>query len=140
LVGYCAGFVATGIYDLLRLALMLLGLWADPIPNIGRVLLNDPSASWLWGYAWRFLGNGAGMGLTYAMLPWRGVRSGIIYGSAICLGLFALLALVPAAQTHFFPLTLPTAIGAMGGHRVYGAVLGRLSAARLRPARRRARR
>lgn len=44
LVGYCAGFVATGIYDLLRLALMLLGLWADPIPNIGRVLLNDPSA------------------------------------------------------------------------------------------------
>jgi hypothetical protein len=125
---------------MLRLGLMVLGLWADPIPGIGRLLLNDPSASWVWGYAWRFLGNGAGMGLAYAMLPWRGVRSGIVYGSSICLGLFALLAFVPAATSHFFALTLPTGIGAMAGHWVYGAVLGALTAAWLRPSRRRGRR
>jgi hypothetical protein len=134
LVGYVAGIIATGIYDMLRLGLTQLGMFpGDPIPGIGRLLLDDPNAHWIWGYLWRFLGNGAGMGLAFTMLPWRGVRSGIVYGTAICLGLFGVLAVWPQAQLHFFPLTLPTAIGAMAGHWVYGGVLGWISSYWLPP-------
>ena len=136
MVGYLAGAVATMIYDLLRLSLTVAGMFpGDPIPGIGRLLLDNPDASWVWGYVWRFFGNGAGMGMAFAMLPWRGVRSGTIYGVSICCGLFALLALVPISQEHFFPLTVPTAIGALLGHMVYGSVLGWLTSWQLPPVR-----
>ena len=136
LVGYVSGFVATGIYDCLRLSLTKVGVFpGDPIPGIGRLLLNDPQASWIWGYAWRFLGNGAGMGMAYAMLPWRGVKSGIIYGTAICLGLFGVLAIWPVAQVHFFPLKVNVGLGTMAGHWVYGATLGYFCAKYMPPVR-----
>jgi hypothetical protein len=140
LLGLLAGMIATGIYDSLRLGLMLAGLWGDPIPGIGRMVLADPHANWAWGYVWRFVGNGGGMGVAFAMLPWRGVRLGIAYGSAVCLGLLAILFFWPVAQTHFFPLTPLTATGAMAGHWVYGAVLGFLTARWLPPVGRRRRR
>jgi hypothetical protein len=140
LLGLVAGMVATGIYDLLRLGLAGAGLWGDPIPSIGRMALADPDAHPFWGYLWRFVGNGGGMGLAFAMLPWRGVRLGIAYGSSICLGLLGLLAAWPEAQLHFFPLTPVTAAGAMAGHWVYGAVLGGLTARWLPPVGKRARR
>jgi len=41
--------------------------------------------------------------------------------------LFAVLAIWPVAQTHFFPLTPVVAAGAMAGHWVYGSVLGWLT-------------
>jgi hypothetical protein len=140
LLGLVAGMIATGVYDVLRLGLVYLGLWGDPIPSIGRLALADPDADPAWGYVWRFIGNGGGMGLAFAMLPWRGIRLGIAYGSAICLGLLALLYLWPVAQLHFFPLTALTATGAMAGHWVYGAVLGWLTARWLPPVGRRRRR
>jgi hypothetical protein len=140
LLGLLAGMIATGIYDSLRLGLMLAGLWGDPIPGIGRMVLSDPHANWAWGYAWRFIGNGGGMGVAFAMLPWRGVRLGIAYGSAVCLGLLAILFFWPVAQTHFFPLTPLTAAGAMAGHWVYGGVLGFLTSRWLPPVGRRRRR
>jgi hypothetical protein len=135
LVGWLAGVAATGIYDVLRLALYKFGYWDDPIPGIGRLMLDNPHASAIWGYVWRFGGNGAGMGMAFAMLPWRGIRSGIIYGTSICFGLFGVLALAPVAQQHFFPLTVKTAIGALAGHWVYGAVLGYLTSVSLPPVR-----
>jgi hypothetical protein len=135
LVGWVAGVAATGIYDVLRLALYKFGYWDDPIPGIGRLMLDDPNASAIWGYVWRFGGNGAGMGMAFAMLPWRGIRSGVIYGTSICFGLFGVLALAPVAQAHFFPLNLKTAIGALAGHWVYGAVLGWLTSVSLPPVR-----
>jgi hypothetical protein len=135
LVGWLSGILATIIYDVLRLALVKVGLWGDPIPTIGRLALNDPHANFVWGYVWRFLGNGGGMGMAFAMLPWRGIRWGVIYGTMICSGLFALLFFVPVAQTHFFPLTPLTSVGAMAGHWVYGAVLGRLTSWWLPPVR-----
>jgi hypothetical protein len=140
LLGLVAGMIATGVYDVLRLGLMYMGLWGDPIPSIGRLALADPSADPVWGYVWRFIGNGGGMGLAFAMLPWRGIRLGIAYGSAICLGLLALLFYWPVAQAHFFPLTALTATGAMAGHWVYGGVLGWLTARWLPPVGRRRRR
>jgi hypothetical protein len=133
LLGLVAGMIATGIYDTLRIGLVFAGLWGDPIPGIGRMALADPNADPIWGYVWRFIGNGGGMGLAFAMLPWRGVRLGIAYGSTICLGLLAILFFWPVAQVHFFPLTPLTATGAMAGHWVYGAVLGWLTSRWLPP-------
>jgi hypothetical protein len=137
LLGWVAGVLATGVYDLLRLGLVHAGLWGDPIPGIGRLALGNPDANWLWGYVWRFAGNGGGMGMAFAMLPWRGVRSGIIYGTGIVSGLVVLLAVWPVAQVHFFPLTPATAAGGVAGHWVYGAVLGWLTARWLPPVGRR---
>jgi hypothetical protein len=139
LIGLVAGMIATGVYDILRIGLMFAGLWGDPIPSIGQLALNDPDTQWYWGYVWRFIGNGGGMGLAFAMLPWRGVRLGIAYGSAICLGLVGLLYFWPVSQQHFFALTPLTAAGGMAGHWVYGAVLGWLTARWLPPVGRRRR-
>jgi hypothetical protein len=139
LIGLVAGMIATAIYDILRIGLMFAGLWGDPIPSIGRLALADPNAEWYWGYVWRFVGNGGGMGLAFAMLPWRGVKLGIAYGTAICLGLVGLLYFWPISQAHFFALTPPTAAGGMAGHWVYGAVLGWLTARWLPPVGRRRR-
>jgi hypothetical protein len=139
LIGLVAGMIATGVYDILRIGLMFAGLWGDPIPSIGRLALADPNAEWYWGYVWRFVGNGGGMGLAFAMLPWRGVKLGIAYGTAICLGLVGLLYFWPISQAHFFALTPPTAAGGMAGHWVYGAVLGWLTARWLPPVGRRRR-
>jgi hypothetical protein len=140
LLGLVAGMIATGIYDILRIGLMFAGLWGDPIPSIGQLALADPDTPWYWGYVWRFIGNGGGMGVAFAMLPWRGVKLGIAYGSAICLGLVGLLYFWPVSQQHFFALTPLTAAGGMAGHWVYGAVLGYLTARWLPPVGKRRRR
>lgn len=135
LVGYSAGIVATAVYDVVRLSLFELGFWDDPIPGIGQLLLNQAEPNLFAGYFWRLFGNGAGMGLAFAMLPWRGWWPGLVYGTAICFGLFATLALFPVAQTHFFPLLPHVAVGALIGHFVYGSVLGWLVAKRIPPTR-----
>ena len=140
LLGLLAGIIATGVYDILRIGLMFAGLWGDPIPSIGRLATGDPDIAWYWGYVWRFVGNGGGMGIAFAMLPWRGVKLGIAYGTAVCLGLVAILYYFPVAQVHFFALTPPTAAGGMAGHWIYGAVLGWLTARWLPPVGRRRRR
>jgi hypothetical protein len=127
LVGWISGIVATIIYDCLRLALVKVGIWGDPIPGIGRLVFSDPHANFAWGYLWRFMGNGGGMGIAYTMLPWRGWKTGVAYGTLICTGLIGLLYFFPVAQVHFFPLTPVTAIGGYAGHWVYGAVLGGLT-------------
>src|SRR4029450_9634496 len=76
----------------------------------------------------------------HSLPPWRGVKLGIAYGPAVCLGLVAILYYFPVAQQHFFALTPPTAAGGMAGHWVYGAVLGWLSGRWLPPGGKRRRR
>lgn len=128
LAGFLAGMIATGIYDALRLSLVWLGIWGDFIPAIGRLALRDEEAHLIWGYLWRFLGNGGGMGLAFAMLPWRGARAGVIYGTLICTCLFATILLSPLAAERLFRLSPLTMAGALAGHWTYGAVLGQLTA------------
>lgn len=126
--GLLAGMVATAVYDLSRLTLVLAGVWGDFIPVIGRMALCDASAHWAWGYLWRFFLNGGLMGVACAMLPIRGGRMGAAFGVAICLGLFATLRLCPSAQQVMFTLTPTTCAAALIGHLEFGAVLGRLLA------------
>jgi len=131
LIGFTAGVVATAVDDVVRLSLGEMGLWEDPIPEIGDLLLAQLGVDLRLGYTWRLFGNGAGMGVAFAMLPWRGTWAGLLYGTAIASGLVAVLALFPVAQTHFFPLLPSVVAGAMLIHWVYGGVLGWLVGRRI---------
>jgi hypothetical protein len=127
LAGFAAGILATGAYDVLRLGLVWMGLWDDFIPQIGRMVLLDDDAHPVWGYLWRFLGNGGGMGLAFAVLPWRGPVAGAIYGTLICGCLFLTILLSPDAAQRLFTLSAATMAAALAGHWIYGAVLGGLT-------------
>jgi len=127
LLGLLAGMAATGLYDLVRLGFIVAGMWRDFIPLIGRMALDTPDASPLWGYLWRYLGNGGAMGMAFMMLHWRGAGTGMVYGAAICCCLFGTLLLAPGAQLLLFRLTPMSVVGALVGHLVYGAVLGQLT-------------
>jgi hypothetical protein len=73
---------------------------------------------------WRFLWDGGAMGISFAMLPWRGARAGLAFGLFVCGCLFATLALSATAQTRFLALTPSNAVIALVGHAIYGTTLG----------------
>jgi hypothetical protein len=127
-VGFLAGMAATVAYDVVRLSLVAVGVWPDFNPPIGQHAHADPQAHPVWGYVWRFVGNGGGMGMTFALLPWRHARAGMVYGVVVCVGLYVTLLLAPGAQDRLFVLTPVTALAALAGHLDYGAVLGWLTA------------
>ena len=121
-----AGMAATALYDLFRFSFLWLGLMdTDPIPHIGSALGLEPA--WVFGYLWRYLGNGGGLAIAFAALGIRGVRHGVVYGLFVCGGLLATLVVSPHAQEVLFPLTPITIVMATIGHMIYGAVLGTLS-------------
>lgn len=132
LVGLAAGLVATAGYDVLRVGLVLAGVWADPIPGLGRLLLGSQAGWWV-GYVWRYVADGAALGLAYVALPIPQLRSGLAAGGVVCAGLVGLLALSPNAQANFLPLTWTTAAGAAAGHLLYGGILGSLTRRWLQP-------
>jgi hypothetical protein len=121
-----AGLVATALYDLVRFSFLGTGLMShDPIPHIGVALGLHPA--WVFGYLWRYLGNGGGLAVAFSALGLRGIRGGVLYGLFVCSGLLALLFVCPNAQTALFPLTWVTVLMATVGHAVYGAVLGAIA-------------
>lgn len=133
-----AGILATAGYDAYRGSFLALGLMhEDPIPHIGVALHLEPD--WVFGYLWRYLGNGGGMAVAFFALGFRGVRTGILYGLFVCSGLLLVLVAAPYGQEMLFPLNATTVVMAVGGHIIYGAALGWLSAI-TRPGRRRGRR
>lgn len=127
LLGFAAGVVATAVYDITRLLLVYVDVWPDFIPPIGQLAMLDANAHPFWGYLWRFIGNGGGMGLAFAMLPWRHLKGGVAYGTVICFCLFGTVLLAPHASRELFALSPATAAGALAGHWVYGAILGWLA-------------
>lgn len=128
--GLAAGLIAVLLYDGTRLPFVLLGDWPDFIPRIGAWMTNRSDAHWSFGYLWRYLGNGAGMGLTFTMLvPYTDrwitrQRAGLAYGVAIWTGLVIILLLAPHGQARLFELTPLTIAVSLTGHLVYGGVLG----------------
>ncbi len=123
LAALAAGIVATALYDLYRGSFLALDLMhSDPIPHIGVALGLDPD--WVFGYLWRYLGNGGGIAIAFFALGFRGIRTGIAYGLFVCSGLLFVLVAAPYGQEMLFPLSAPTVVMAVGGHVIYGAVLG----------------
>lgn len=129
LVGATAGILATILYDVVRMMIVVsLGL-PDPIPHIGALWLGQAGFGdnmWWVGYLWRFFGNGAGMGVVYAMLPrfMYDFKGGWIYGEIIGLGMFASMFFFPAVQLHLFPLNSIVFVNGILGHWAYGMALG----------------
>lgn len=120
------GIVATALYDVFRFGFLALGLMPDdPIPHIGQAL--DLHPAWVYGYLWRYVGNGGGLAIAFMALGFSGVRAGILYGLFVCSGLMVTLAFSPLGQSMLFELNLTTAVMAIGGHAIYGLVLGSLT-------------
>jgi len=123
------GVCATLLYDCYRWGFIGLGLLPrDPIPHLGASLHLQPA--WVFGYLWRYLGNGAGLALAFTALGGRGVRAGVAFGLFVCGGLLFVLVASPYGTAILFPVT-PAAVGmAVGGHVIYGGVLGWMSTRR----------
>jgi hypothetical protein len=122
-----AGIVATALYDAYRGSFLAFGLMqVDQIPHIGAALHLDPA--WVFGYLWRYLGNGGGMAVAFFALGLRGVRAGNLYGLFVCSGLLFVLIAAPYGQQMLFPLNATTLVVAVGGHIIYGAALGWMAA------------
>jgi hypothetical protein len=132
LLGYAFGLVAVLVYDLSRMPLILTGVWNDFIPNIGALLLQREEGHRTLGYTWRWLGNGAGMGMAFFMVypllaRWLPVRTAaVLFGVFVWLCLLATLIFAPLAQTLLFRLTPLTFATSLFGHLVYGGALGLL--------------
>ncbi len=127
--GWLAGILAVLLYDLSRIPFMMMG-WGDFIPKIGAWLSNTPDPDFMIGYAWRYIGNGGGMGIAFFMLlryfdihknlVWKGV----LYGLFIFTSLMIILCLFEEAQRMMFKITPLSFAGSLTGHVVYGFVLG----------------
>jgi hypothetical protein len=134
--GFAFGLIAVTAYDAFRLPFMVSGIWHDFIPRIGMWLLGDGHLHPIVGYAYRYLGDGGGMGVTFGVIyplvaarGLRGVTCGIAYGVSIWACLMGTLVLAPHGQEMMFVLTPLSAALSLGGHVIYGGVLGLLTTA-----------
>lgn len=130
---FATGIVATALYDVVRFSFLLTHLMHhDPIPHIGTALHLSPA--WVFGYLWRYLGNGSGLALAFIALGFRGVRKGVLFGLFVSGGLITLLVVHPAAQVVLFPITVPSVVMMVVGHAVFGGVVGTVTDRRARRA------
>jgi hypothetical protein len=134
LAGFGWGLVACAGYDCFRLPnVYLFHLWGDFFGTIGG-WATGTSSNYLAGYLWRYLGDGAGIGVVVFLLaaalgaaswPRRRVV-GLTVAFAVCpvwAGLVLTDGLAPAGRA-LFPLNATTLALSLAGHLVYGAVLG----------------
>ena len=134
LSGFAWGLVACAGYDSFRLpSVYVFRLWGDFFGRIGG-WATGTSSDYLAGYLWRYLGDGAGIGVVVFLLaaalgaaswPRRRVI-GLTVAFAVCpvwAGLVLTDGLAPAGRA-LFPLNATTLALSLAGHLVYGAVLG----------------
>jgi hypothetical protein len=125
-----AGPIATLLYDSFRFCFNSSGLInRDPIPHIGTALgLHGlaPGMHWGWicGYTWRYLLNGTGLALAFCALGLRGLRAGIALGLFVVSGLMLVLLISPYGQKTLWQITPWTVIMGVGGHIIYGGMVG----------------
>jgi hypothetical protein len=134
LAGFAWGVVACAGYDLFRLPnVYVFHLWGDFFGRIGG-WATGTSSNYLAGYLWRYLGDGAGIGVVvFLQAAVIGVSSwprrrivGFTVAFAVCpvwAGLVLTDALAPAGRA-LFPLNATTLALSLGGHLVFGAILG----------------
>jgi hypothetical protein len=134
LAGFAWGIVACAGYDLFRLPnVYVFHLWGDFFGRIGG-WATGTSSNYLAGYLWRYLGDGAGIGVVvFLQAAAIGVSSwprrrvvGFTVAFAVCpvwAGLVLTDGLAPTGQA-LFPLTATTLALSLAGHLIYGAILG----------------
>jgi hypothetical protein len=134
LAGFAWGVAACAGYDLFRLpTVYVFHLWGDFFGRIGG-WATGTSSNYLAGYLWRYLGDGAGIGVVVFLQAavigvsswprWRVV--GFTVAFAICpvwAGLVLTDGLAPAGRA-LFPLNATTIALSLAGHLIYGAILG----------------
>ena len=129
LKGWISGLIAVFIYDLSRIPFMMYG-WGDFIPTIGDWLLGTENTNPIVGYAWRYFGNGGGLGISFAVLSYafnwnsRMILKGFLFGMFVWFCLDLLLIYTENGQNLMFKLTPLSVTGSFVGHFVYGVVLG----------------
>jgi hypothetical protein len=142
--GFAWGLAACAGYDSFRLpTVYVFRLWGDFFGRIGG-WATGTSSDYFAGYLWRYLGDGAGIGVVVFILatalgaaswPRRHVI-GFTVAFAVCpvwAGLVLTDGLAPAGRA-LFPLNATTLILSLAGHLIYGAILGwGLWASRHRP-------
>jgi len=132
--GFTWGLVACAGYDAFRLPSVYgFHLWGDFFGRIGG-WATGTSSDYLAGYLWRYLGDGAGIGVVVFILAaalgaasWPRRRAvGLTVAFAVCpvwAGLVLTDGLAPAGRA-LFPLNATTLVLSLAGHLVYGTVLG----------------
>ena len=134
LAGFAWGMVACAGYDLFRLPnVYVFHLWGDFFGRIGG-WATGTNSDYLAGYLWRYLGDGAGIGIAvFLQAAVIGVSSwprrrvvGFTVAFAVCpvwAGLVLTDGLAPAGRA-LFPLNATTLALSLAGHLIYGAILG----------------
>ena len=134
LAGFAWGMVACAGYDLFRLPTVYgFHLWGDFFGRIGG-WATGTSSNYLAGYLWRYLGDGAGIGVVvFLQAAVIGVSSwprrrvvGFTVAFAVCpvwAGLVLTDGLAPAGRA-LFPLNATTLALSLAGHLIYGGILG----------------
>jgi hypothetical protein len=133
LAGFAWGVVACAGYDLFRLPnVYVFHLWGDFFGRIGG-WATGTNSNYLAGYLWRYLGDGAGIGVVvFLQAAVIGVSSwprrrlvGFTVAFAVCpvwAGLVLTDGLAPAGRA-LFPLNATTLAVSLAGHLIYGAIL-----------------
>ncbi|WP_437738280.1 hypothetical protein [Sorangium sp. So ce1335] len=130
--GYLISLAGVLLYDAERAPWMLTGAWSDFVPRIGAFLLDREQEHAALGYAWRWLGNGGGMGITFVMVyPLLSrrrnvVHSALVYGVFIWLCMIVTLLVAPRGEEMLFELTPKTLAFSLLGHLVFGGTIGAL--------------
>ncbi|MGE7389934.1 DUF6789 family protein [Streptomyces sp. NPDC004126] len=128
--GFVSGLIAVTAYDMLRLPVIHLGGWPDFIPRLGQWITASDRPNAAVGYAWRYIGDGGGIGMAFALFCLVGgirrrlVACGLAYGVFVWSGLISTLLLVPHGQQLLFRLTPATLAVSLAGHLIYGSTLG----------------
>jgi hypothetical protein len=132
--GFAWGLVACASYDCFRLPnVYVFHLWGDFFGRIGGWVTGTGS-NYLAGYLWRYLGDGAGIGIVVFLLAATiGISSWprrYVVGFAVAFavvpvwtGLVLTDRLAPAGRA-LFPLNATTLTLSLAGHLIYGAILG----------------
>jgi len=134
LAGFAWGVVACAAYDLFRLpSVYVFHLWGDFFGRIGG-WATGTNSKYLAGYLWRYLGDGAGIGVVvFIQAAVIGVASWPrrhVVGFTVAFAIFPVWtglvltdALAPTGRA-FFPLTATTLALSLVGHLIFGAMLG----------------
>jgi hypothetical protein len=130
LKGLIVGLIAVFLYDCMRVPFILAGAWGDFIPNINKMLFNTTQPNFIVGYTWRYIGDGALMGMAFTvgfevLKPRVDNRlAGLAFGVAIWICLVLTLLIAPHGQQMLFRLTPVTLSLSLLGHLIYGAAIG----------------